>query len=202
MHWLLSCRSKAGDEVPVAAVPRQGNDIMLEIRTERLQLIALTVSQLGLYVAAPEQLEQELGLSVSRGIVTDRLRRAIDIKLSKMELVEEQEHPWYTYWLIVIADEPYGAGLAGFKGSPNDQGEVEIGYGIDPAYRNRGYMTEAVRGLIDWAFRDPRCRSITALSIERSNIASNRVLEKVGMRVSGETDEALDWRLDRTERPV
>jgi GNAT superfamily N-acetyltransferase len=173
---------------------------MLEIRTERLQLIALTLSQLRLYVAAPGQLEQELGLSVSRGIVTDPLRRAIGIKLSKMELVEEQEHPWYTYWLIVIADEPYGAGLAGFKGSPNDQGEVEIGYGIDPAYRNRGYMTEAVRGLIDWAFRDPECRSIIALSIERSNIASNCVLKKLGMRVSGETDEALDWRLDRTER--
>jgi ribosomal-protein-alanine N-acetyltransferase len=173
---------------------------MLEIRTERLQLMALTLSQLGLYVAAPGQLEQELGLSVSRAIVTDRLRRAIDIKLSKMELVEEREHPWYTYWLIVIADAPYGAGLAGFKGSPNDQGEVEIGYGIDPAYRNRGYMTEAVHGLIDWAFRDPRCMSITAPNTERSNIASNRVLEKVGMRVSGETDEALDWRLDRAER--
>jgi ribosomal-protein-alanine N-acetyltransferase len=52
---------------------------------------------------------------------------------------------------------------------------VEIGYGIDPAYRNRGYMTEAVRGLIDWAFRDPRCRSITAPNTERSNIASNHV---------------------------
>jgi RimJ/RimL family protein N-acetyltransferase len=133
VHWLLSCRSKAGDEVPAAAVSQQRNGIMLEIRTERLQLIALTLSQLGLYVVAPGQLE-----------------------------------------------------------------EVEIGYGIDPAYRNRGYMTEAVRGLIDWAFRDPRCRSITAPSTERSNIASNRVLEKVGMRVSGETDEALDWRLDRT----
>jgi len=58
---------------------------MLEIRTERLQLIALTLSQLGLYVAAAEQLEQELGLSISHGIVTDPLRRAIDIKLSKRE---------------------------------------------------------------------------------------------------------------------
>jgi ribosomal-protein-alanine N-acetyltransferase len=168
---------------------------MLEIRTERLQLVALTFSQLGLYVAAPWQLEQELGLSVSRAIVTDPLRKAIEIKLSKMKLVEE--HPWYTYWLIVIAGEPYGAGLAGFKGSPNNQGEVEIGYGIDPACRNRGYMTEAVRGLIDWAFEDPRCRSIIAPNTERSNIASNRVLEKVGMRVSTETEEALDWRLDK-----
>ena len=32
---------------------------MLEIRTERLQLIALTLSQLGLYVAAPGQREKQ-----------------------------------------------------------------------------------------------------------------------------------------------
>jgi len=170
---------------------------MLEIRTRRLRLIALPLSQLRLYVAAPRQLERELGVSVSRGIINAPLRRAIDMKTSKMELAEDQEHPWYTYWLIVVADEPYGAGLAGFKGPPNDQGEVEIGYGIDPAYRSKGYMTEAVRALIGWAFQHPRCRSIVAPGTRRENIASNRVLEKVGMRVSGETDEALDWRLDK-----
>lgn len=170
---------------------------MLEIRTRRLRLIALPLSQLRLYVAAPRQLEQELGLSVSQETITAPLRRAIDMKTSRMELAEEQEHPWYTYWLIVIADDAYGAGLAGFKGPPNDQGEVEIGYGIDPAYRSKGYMTEAVRALIGWAFQHPRCRSVVAPGTRRENIASNRVLEKVGMRVSGETDEALDWRLDK-----
>ena len=183
--------------IPCRTAPRQGNGSMLEIRTERLQLIALTLSQLRLYVAAPRQLEWELGLCVSHDIVTDRLRRAIDTKISKMEPTKDQEHPWYTYWLIVIADEPYGTGLAGFKGPPNDQGEVEIGYGIEPAYRNKGYMTEAVRALIGWAFQHPRCRSIVAPGTRRENIASNRVLEKVGMQVSGETDEALDWRLDK-----
>ena len=170
---------------------------MPEIQTERLRLIALALSQLELYVDAPYQLEQELGFSVSRDIVTAPLRRAIDMKIRKMERAVELEHPWYTYWLIVITDNPYGAGLAGFKGLPNARGEVEIGYGIDPAFRNKGYTTEAAKGLIDWAFQDPRCSSIVAPDTKKANIASNRVLEKLGMHVYGETNDARHWRLDR-----
>jgi ribosomal-protein-alanine N-acetyltransferase len=172
-----------------------------EIRTERLRLVALTLNQLKLYADAPHQLEQELGFRVSHDTVTSPLRRAIDMKVHKMERAAEPEHPWYTYWLIVIAEQSYGAGLAGFKGLPNACGEVEIGYGIDPACRNEGYTTEAAKGLIDWAFQDPRCTSIAA-DTGKTNVASNRVLEKLGMHVYGETDDALHWRLDRdSQRP-
>ena len=137
---------------------------MIEIQTERLKLIPLTLDQLRCYVAVPEVLEQELGLEVSREIVTDRLRRAIEMKVAKIEQVHPSEHWWYTYWLIVVKDRPYpyGAGLAGFKGVPDNQGKTEIGYGIDPAYCNKGYMTEAVKGLIEWAFQDVRCRAVIA----------------------------------------
>jgi ribosomal-protein-alanine N-acetyltransferase len=174
---------------------------MPEIRTERLQLVALTLNQLKLYADAPHQLEQELGFRVSHDIVTLPLRRAIDMKVHKMERAPEPEHPWYTYWLIVIAEQSYGAGLAGFKGLPNARGEVEIGYGMDPACRNEGYATEAAKGLIDWAFQDPRCTSIVA-DTAKTNVASNRVLEKLGMHVYGETDDALHCRLDRdSQRP-
>jgi len=170
---------------------------MMEIQTERLRLIPLTLDQLRCYVVVPEDLERELGLEVSRGIVTDRLCRAIEMKVSKMERVDPSEHCWYTYWLIVVKDRQYGAGLAGFKGVPDAQGKTEIGYGIDAAYRSRGYMTEAVKGLIEWAFQDVRCRAVIAPDTKRWNVASNRVLEKAGMRVYNETEEALDWRVDK-----
>jgi [ribosomal protein S5]-alanine N-acetyltransferase len=170
---------------------------MMEITTERLRLIPLTLDQLRRYIPAPEDLELELGFEVSREIVTDRLCRAISMKIAKMERANPMEHHWYTYWLIVVKDKPFGAGLAGFKGIPDDQGKIEIGYGIDSVYRNKGYMTEAVKGLIRWAFQDPRCRTVIALDTKKVNLASNRVLEKTGMRVYNETEDAFDWKIDQ-----
>lgn len=169
----------------------------MEISTERLRLIPLTLDQLRCYIPTPEDLEQGLGVKISRDIVTDRLRRAVSMKLVKMERADPLEHNWYTYWLIVVKDGSYGAGLAGFKGLPDEEGKVEIGYGIDPAYGNTGYTTEAVRGLIRWAFQDPRCRTVIAPGTKKINTPSIRVLEKAGMRVYNETEDALDWKVDK-----
>jgi len=166
----------------------------LDVFSERLGLLPLTAHQLSQYVAAPELLEQELGFPISRDVVTDTLRRAIGLKISKIRMAEESFHPWFTYWLIVISEKPYGVGLVGFKGHPDSKGEVEIGYGIDPAYQGKGYMTEAVRSLIGWAFQHEDCLSVIAPNTQKSNVASNRVLEKVGMKIYHETTDALFWR--------
>ncbi len=171
--------------------------LMTQIQTERLRLIPLLLDQLQCYIASPEVLEQELGFEVSRAIVTDQLRRAIAMKIARMERASPSVHAWYTYWLIVVRDSLFGAGLAGFKGLPDTQGQVEIGYGLDPAYQNKGYMTEAVQGLIQWAFQDPGCRAVIAPNTKKWNVASSHVLKKVGMQVYGKTEEALDWRIDR-----
>ena len=69
-------------------------------------------------------------------------------------------------------------------------------YGTDPAYQNRGYTTEAVQALIAWAFDQPECTSIVA-DTQKSNLASVRILEKVGMNVYRETDDALYWRINK-----
>jgi ribosomal-protein-alanine N-acetyltransferase len=170
---------------------------VFEVRTKRLALIPLTLRQLRLYLANPQQLEQELGFSISRPVLTERVRKAIEMKVSKMTQIEEKVHAWYTYWLVVIAREPFDAGLAGFKGYSNGDGKVEIGYGIDPSGQGKGYTTEAVRALMDWAFEEPDCKSIIAPDTKKWNVASNRILEKVGMHVYNETDDALFWRIDR-----
>ncbi len=95
----------------------------------------------------------------------------------------------------MIREPLFGAGLAGFKGLPDAAGEVEIGYGIDPICQGHGYMTEAARALIEWAFQSPTCRAVIAPNT--LNPASNRVLEKVGMVVYEETGTARSWRIDK-----
>jgi RimJ/RimL family protein N-acetyltransferase len=166
------------------------------ISTERLCLLALTREQIELYRDAPERLEKQLEFPVSRDNVTEIVQQAMGMKLSKMASVDTDLHPWYTYWLIVVTAEEFGAGLAGFKGMPDPSGKVEISYGIDPAFRGQGYTTEAVRALIGWAFGAPACHAVLA-SVKKDNLASNHVLAKAGLSVYHETADTLHWRIER-----
>jgi [ribosomal protein S5]-alanine N-acetyltransferase len=170
---------------------------MLKLYTERLDLIPLSPVQLQLYLEQPARLEQELGIPISRSIITERVQRAIRMKLTKMAHMDQARLAWYTYWLLVIRATPFGAGLAGFKGFPDQNGEAEIGYGIDPTCQQQGYMTEAVQSLITWAFEEPACLSVVARDTKKWNVASQRVLAKVGMKAYEESEDALWLRVER-----
>jgi ribosomal-protein-alanine N-acetyltransferase len=171
---------------------------MLEIETKRLRVVALTMEQLQRYLTDRVGLERQLDVSLSQGVITQALRRAIAIKLTKMARAPALHHDWYTYWLIVITQDGFGARLVGFKGYPSPAGEAEIGYGIDPAYRNQGYTTEAAQAMIGWAFQHPECMTVIG-EVKKSNPASSRVLQKAGMRLFYETEDAIYWMI-RKER--
>lgn len=168
------------------------------LETPRLELIPLTPNQLSWYLEDEQGFTRKIG-PVSREILTEILSRAIFLKLEKMAGVDPNDHPWVTYWLINLKDRNYGIGMLGFKGVPDYVGQVEIGYGIDPAYQNQGYTTEAASRLIQWAFEDPRCQRIIAPDTRKDNPASNRVLEKLGMTIYKETKNGYSWALDRQD---
>jgi len=47
-------------------------------------------------------------------------------------------------------EDDVAIGGVGCKGAPDDDGRVEIGYGLSESARGRGYATESVLGLIGW----------------------------------------------------
>ena len=169
----------------------------MHIDTPRLRLTALSAGQLRLYLDEPARLETELGHPVSRAVLTDTVRRAIGMKLAKMETAHPADHPWYTYWLVVLRQPPFGAGLVGYKGIAAGKAEVEIGYGIDPQYQGRGYTSEAARALVAWAFADPECQSILALNTLKTNPASLKILKNLGFVITAEHPGSFDLRLSR-----
>jgi RimJ/RimL family protein N-acetyltransferase len=59
--------------------------------------------------------------------------------------------------------------------------EGQLGYIVDPRYGGRGYATEAVTAMMAYAFDRLGVRRITAACFA-DNLASVRILEKVGMR--------------------
>jgi len=166
---------------------------METISTTRLELIPLTQQQLEMCLSDLSAFEMQMGLTITRNFFTERVRRAIRMKVEKMRNVDESQHVWFTYWLIIIQGENIGAGMLGFKGHPNDDGSTEIGYGISPKYQNKGYMTEAVRALVDWAFSHEYCKVITATEVE--NPASKHLLKKMGARLISKSTTTTSWEI-------
>jgi ribosomal-protein-alanine N-acetyltransferase len=166
-----------------------------ELNTPRLRLLALTLDQLQSCLSDPEKLTAETGVPISRDVIDANVVRAIKMKLQKMTQADTEYHDWFTYWLIIIKPDLLGAGFIGFKGLPDKSGKAEIGYGIDSAYRNQGYVTEALKALTDWAFKDPECRAMTATAV--SNPASERVLQKAGWQKTGQIGQKSDWEINR-----
>jgi [ribosomal protein S5]-alanine N-acetyltransferase len=75
--------------------------------------------------------------------------------------------------------ERLAIGQIGFKGQPDTDGSVEIGYGLNATHRNQGYASEAVGVLVNWALESGFAKRVTAEALG-TNLASNRVLEKLG----------------------
>lgn len=62
--------------------------------------------------------------------------------------------------------------------------KVGIGYAAARAHWRKGYVTEATRAIIAWAFQQPSIYRVYATT-DVENIASRRVLEKAGMQCEG-----------------
>lgn len=76
---------------------------------------------------------------------------------------------------------------------------VEIGYGVDKAFRGRGLATEAVGAFVDWGREREDVGAFLAETLT-ANLPSRRVLEKCGFRRCGESNDALFWRVDVSRR--
>ena len=99
-----------------------------------------------------------------------------------------ENYIWYTLWFMELKDsENEIIGTLSFKGI-DDKGIVEIGYGINEGYENKGYMTEAVRAIVKWASEQPNVNHIEA-EAEKNNYASIRVLEKCNFVPNGKIGE-------------
>jgi RimJ/RimL family protein N-acetyltransferase len=112
-------------------------------------------------------------------------------------------------WVQFSVEERETGALVGDVGlSPGDEpGVIKIGYTIAPAYQGRGYATEAVRALIDYAF-DTLGAEIVRAYASALNKPSHRLAERVGMRLmetfEGENDgvrwSGVRFDLPRAER--
>jgi len=99
-------------------------------------------------------------------------------------------------WLVINKEDNTIIGDIGFKGKPDSENIVEVGYGIVPAAQNKGFATEAVNEIIKWAFSTGTVKKIVAECLI-DNISSIKVLKKLNMKRIGIKDNMYIWQLTK-----
>lgn len=109
------------------------------------------------------------------------------------QFFRELEGDWRWGSFFIICENRL-AGNCGFKGRPDSQNTVEIGYEIHPDFQNRGLATEAACALVQLALA-AGVATVKAHTYEATN-ASAHVLRKAGFQLIGpvhDPDEGLLW---------
>ncbi|WP_249300698.1 GNAT family N-acetyltransferase [Qiania dongpingensis] len=162
------------------------------IETERLELIPLTAPLLKLWVEDLSGLEAELNCSYEaepmEGFFLDIVKVQLEITQN-----DPDNYLWHSFWLLIRKTSRTVVGAADFKDIPNENKEVEIGYGLGKAFEHYGYMTEAVQAMCDWALKQKGVSHVTA-ETDLDGFASQRILQRCGFK-EVKRGETIWWKL-------
>jgi [ribosomal protein S5]-alanine N-acetyltransferase len=103
---------------------------------------------------------------------------------------DPSEQPWLVRAVVLQAPRRV-VGNVGFHAPPDDKCRVEIGYGIVPSERRKGYAREAIAGLTEWAFVTGQARVCVA-SVSPRNAASLALVRSLSFRQVGEQIDEVD----------
>ena len=99
-----------------------------------------------------------------------------------------EDRVWSAVWFMELKEQRGTiVGDFCFKGLGPD-GMVEIGYGLREGYCKKGYMTEAVKTVSEWALSQERVTRVEAETTP-DNTASEHVLRNAGFEATGEIGE-------------
>ncbi|EAE5740289.1 GNAT family N-acetyltransferase [Listeria monocytogenes] len=146
---------------------------MDNLETDRLILINYTLEMIQATINGTEALEKASGYHVSPDWP------GIDFFFYLpyvLENVKKDDRMIKWTRLVILKEENKIIGEIGGQGNPDETGEIEIGYSIVPDYQNKGYMSEALIGMIAWLEEQPTIHRIFARSYEQ-NMASIQVLK-------------------------
>jgi len=163
--------------------------------TRRLIIKPLSHDELKKYIDSPSDLAKDLCLMPSKTLIDKETKEAILNDLLP-NIVDSNKDPiFYTMWILIEKNIKTIIGGICFHGEPNETGEVEIGFGTDNEFRNKGYMTETISGLVQWIKNNKKVKIIKAeTNIE--NISSVRVLEKNDFKIYLRKDNSVILRFE------
>lgn len=169
----------------------------MKLETERLILVQADEQAMEAELISTSQ----LGLTLKLAVAADWPplhwgAGPIEWILGMMRAMPEQgdARPWY----ITLRQQGLIIGTVGFKGPPDPEGTLEIGYSIVSSQHRRGYATEAVGAMRAHIASRPDVRRLVAHTLS-GDPASGGVLRKNGLILVGTREDPEDGTLDRYE---
>ena len=162
------------------------------IETDRLYLLPLTVHQFRLWIKDIATLEKDLNCSYQAEPLVGEF---LDILKGQLEVATKDElnYLYHSFWFIIRKTDRVVIGSADFKDVPNENKEVEIGYGLGKEYEHNGYMTEAVQAMCNWAMAQDNISHVIA-ETDIDSPQSQGILKRCGF-IQYKQKDTLWWRL-------
>ncbi len=165
------------------------------VQTERLDLIPVTLEIIEADLHHRDKLPVLLNAKVGEGWPPP-LVDATAMEWTKRAVQADPALGGWTAWHWILREPRTLIGLSGFKSRPAN-GAVELGYSTLPLYQRRGFATEAVKAMTDWAFAHG-AELVFAETLPEL-MASQGVLVKCGFQFTGEGSEPGVIRFERKQ---
>ena len=104
--------------------------------------------------------------------------------------VDPSVNKWFVRF-IVLKESKEVIGSTSFHGVPDAEGMMEIGLGIEEAFRNQGYAREALAGMWKWVSTFPEVKTLR-YTVSPENLPSIAVINYFGFEYKGQQMDEID----------
>ena len=175
------------------------------IASERLDLVSMSLEFMRACLDGDLSFASELIQTALPAGWPGDAARTLRRRVRQLE-ADPSEQPWLLRGMVLRSPSRHLVGRIGFHAHPDPRGALEIGYAVEPAYRRRGYATEAVEAMLGWATREHGIRHFVA-SVGPNNVASLALVNSFGFIQTGrqwddEDGEELVFELAFPEKPI
>lgn len=151
------------------------------IATRRLHLVCATLEIVRGELESHERFGAALGAKVPATWPPALYDRgAAEYTLARLQEAPANAEWWMWYIVLPDGDSRTLIGTSGFKGPPNGDGIVEVGYALLKAFQKQGYAAEALGGLVARAFTHPEVKAVRAQTLP-THAASIAVMTRNGL---------------------
>ncbi len=160
------------------------------IETARLELHHISVHELISLFETPEDdwiFEGKIFTNPHRELVDHPGPLAFRVPQVKLD---SRVNKWFVRWIVLKARREI-IGSTSFHASPDAEGMIEIGVGINQNFQNQGYGFEALAAMWSWACTYPEVRTLR-YTVSADNAASIALVNKFGFHHVGQQMDEID----------